>query len=163
MATIFLSYSVAPADGPVVSRVKSIAVVSGHTVTMPPRQHPPGSPLATIAMRQAVLASDVVLALASVGGPQHDWLNREVQTAFENQKPVVALLEAQIAPQATFPPGVPVVPFDRHTPYQAQAAIQNAVQVVGDAALPQQEGGGLGQLVGGLLLAGLAFWALSRD
>lgn len=176
---IFLSHSVSPEDGPVASRLKAVAAAYGIRVLLPERSGPgPKRALGTEAIR-LIRSADAVVALVTERATQSEWVMAELQAAEAAGKPIVALVEDDVAldsKDAKVP--IHIVRFDRSNPASHEDELVTALNAIGEEAkakpaakaqretAAKREAAAVGAFAGiaiGLLALGAFALALSSD
>ncbi|MDI7269665.1 MAG: hypothetical protein QME96_16880 [Myxococcota bacterium] len=125
---IFLSHAIAPADGPIASRLNAIAAAYGLEMILPPR--PARGPKGRVGPDVAamIMRSDVVLALVTRGGSNADRLGvfKEVFEAHKRSRPVIALVEKGAEFRKGLEGAYPVS-FDRDSPAAHEEELADAL------------------------------------
>jgi hypothetical protein len=88
---VFLSYSVAPADRPLLDHVEKECSNLGIGLYLAEREFSPTT--VSEKLRGAIRTSDCVVVLLTASGSASSWVNQEIAIANEMSKPIVPLLE----------------------------------------------------------------------
>ena len=98
--------------------------------------------------------NDCVLAILTINGTRSDLVNQEIATAYNFNKPIIPLVEKGVILKGVLE-GKEYIEFDRENPSKA---LENATNFLRRFKIKLENQ----QFFVGLLLTGLALWALSK-